>query len=63
MTLAAGRPILALDMFEHAYQMDYGARPAAYVDAFMQGMRWDNAAALYERYSKSKPDVSVANRP
>src|SRR3954470_959067 len=24
MTLAGGRPILALDMFEHAYQMDYG---------------------------------------
>jgi Fe-Mn family superoxide dismutase len=52
MTLAGGRPILALDMFEHAYQMDYGAKAAAYVDAFMQGIRWDNAAGLYERYSK-----------
>jgi len=52
MTLANGRPILALDMYEHAYQMDYGARAAAYVDAFMQIIRWDNAAALFERYSK-----------
>ena len=52
MTLANGRPILALDMYEHAYQMDYGARAAAYVDAFMQIVRWDNAAALFERYSK-----------
>jgi Fe-Mn family superoxide dismutase len=52
MTLANGRPILALDMYEHAYQMDYGARAAAYVDTFMQGIRWDNVAALYERYSK-----------
>jgi len=52
MTLAGGRPILALDMYEHAYQMDYGAKAAAYVDAFMQGIRWDNAAGLYERYSK-----------
>lgn len=52
MTLANGRPILALDMYEHAYQMDYGARAAAYVDAFMQGIRWDNVAALHERYSK-----------
>ena len=52
MTLAGGRPILALDMYEHAYQMDYGARAAAYVDTFMQGIRWSNAAALYERYSK-----------
>jgi Fe-Mn family superoxide dismutase len=52
MTLAGGRPILALDMYEHAYQMDYGAKAAAYVDAFMQGIRWSNTAALYERYSK-----------
>jgi len=52
MTLANGRPVLALDMYEHAYQMDYGARAAAYVDAFMQVIRWDNAGALFERYSK-----------
>ena len=52
MTLAGGRPILALDMYEHAYQMDYGAKAAAYVDAFVQAIRWDNAATLLERYSK-----------
>jgi Fe-Mn family superoxide dismutase len=52
MTLAGGRPILALDMYEHAYQMDYGARAAAYVDAFMQGIRWSNAATLYERFAR-----------
>ena len=51
-SLANGRPILALDMYEHAYHMDYGARAAAYVDAVMQVIRWDNAAQLYERYSK-----------
>ena len=52
MTLAGGRPILALDMYEHAYQMDYGARAAAYVDTFMQNIRWANAQALFERYAK-----------
>ncbi len=52
MTLAGGRPLLALDMFEHAYAMDYGAKTAAYVDAVMQAIRWDNATALYEKYSK-----------
>jgi len=52
MTIAGGRPILALDMYEHAYHMDYGAKAAAYVDAFMQGIRWSNAATLFERYSK-----------
>src|SRR5690349_11320077 len=40
MTLANGRPILALDMFEHAYAMDYGAAAAKYVDSFMQSVRW-----------------------
>ena len=45
-------PILALDMYEHAYQMDYGARAAAYVDAFMQNIRWANAQGLFERYAK-----------
>ena len=52
MTLANGRPILALDMYEHAYQMDYGAKAAGYVDAVMQAIRWDNAAALFEKYAK-----------
>ena len=52
MTVSGGRPILALDMFEHAYQMDYGAKAAAYVDAFMQGIRWDTVAARFETYSK-----------
>jgi len=51
-TLAGGHPVLVLDMYEHAYHMDYGARAAAYVDAFMQVIRWDNVAALYERYAK-----------
>jgi superoxide dismutase, Fe-Mn family len=51
-TLAGGRPILALDMYEHAYAMDYGAKAAAYVDAFMAAIRWDNAARLHDRYSQ-----------
>ncbi len=49
-TLAGGRPVLVLDMYEHAYHMDYGAKAAAYVDAYMEAIRWDNAGKLYERY-------------
>lgn len=41
--LAAGAPLLALDMYEHAYAMDYGARATAYVDAFMKAMSWGEA--------------------
>ncbi len=41
-TLAGGQPILALDMYEHSYHIDYGARTAAYVDAFMAAINWPN---------------------
>ncbi len=51
--LAGGRPILALDMYEHAYHMDYGAKAAAYVDAFMAAIRWENAARLYDEYGRA----------
>lgn len=47
MTVADGVPILALDMYEHAYHMDYGAKAGAYVDAFMGAINWGNAAAAY----------------
>jgi superoxide dismutase len=30
--LAGGQPILALDMYEHSYHIDYGAKAATYVD-------------------------------
>ena len=50
--LAGGRPVLALDMCEHAYHMDYGAAAARYVDVFMEAIRWDNASKLFERYSR-----------
>ena len=43
--------VLVLDMYEHAYHMDYGAAAARYVDAFMEAIRWDNAVKLYEQYS------------
>jgi Fe-Mn family superoxide dismutase len=34
-TLAGCVPVLALDMYEHSYHIDFGARAAAYVDAIM----------------------------
>jgi superoxide dismutase, Fe-Mn family len=51
-TLAGGRPVLVLDMYEHAYHMDYGAAAARYVDTYMEAIKWDNAARLYEQYSR-----------
>ncbi|MDB5605918.1 MAG: hypothetical protein JWP25_2818 [Bradyrhizobium sp.] len=51
-TLAGGRPVLVLDMYEHAYHMDYGAAAARYVDIYMEAIKWDNAAKLYDQYSR-----------
>jgi Fe-Mn family superoxide dismutase len=46
-TLAGGCPVLALDMYEHSYHIDYGATAAAYVDAFMAAINWENVAQAY----------------
>ena len=45
--LAGGVPILALDMYEHAYHIDFGANAKAYIDAFMRNTDWK---AVEERY-------------
>ncbi len=52
-TLAGGTPIVAMDMYEHAYQIDFGAKAASYVDTFMKVIRWQNADRLYEQVSRA----------
>ena len=52
-TLAGGTPIVAMDMYEHAYQMDFGAKAGSYVDVFMKVIRWANADRLYEEASRT----------
>ena len=49
--LAGGAPLMALDMYEHAYHMDYGAKAAAYVDAVMKAMSWRHANEAFRRAS------------
>src|SRR6187551_1541959 len=39
------RPVLVMDMYEHAYQMDYGAAAAKYIDAFFANIHWDAVAS------------------
>jgi Fe-Mn family superoxide dismutase len=48
-TLAGCTPILALDMYEHAYAMDYGAKAGDYVETFMRSIAWANADRLAAR--------------
>lgn len=47
MTMASGTPILALDMYEHAYHMDYGTQAAKYVDAVLANLDWETIDARY----------------
>lgn len=49
MALAASTPILVLDMYEHAYAIDYGAKAAAYVDAFMGTVNWASADGRFAK--------------
>ena len=52
-TLADSTPILGLDMYEHSYHMDYGAKAATYVETYMAAIRWGNADRLHAGLSKS----------
>lgn len=42
-----GVPLIALDMYEHSYHMDYGTAAARYVDAFMANLDWEIIDARY----------------
>jgi superoxide dismutase, Fe-Mn family len=53
-TLAGGTPILALDMYEHSYHIDFGAKVATYVDTFMAAIRWNNTENLFSALTKGR---------
>jgi superoxide dismutase, Fe-Mn family len=51
-TLAGGIPVLALDMYEHSYHIDFGAKAASYVDTFMSAIHWSNADRLFSELGR-----------
>ena len=46
-SIPGASPILALDMYEHAYHIDFGANARAYIDAFMRNIDWKSVEARY----------------
>jgi Fe-Mn family superoxide dismutase len=52
---AATVPILVLDMYEHSYQMDYGAAAPAYLDAFFRNLQWETVASRLDTGLKLLP--------
>ena len=52
-------PLLGIDMYEHAYAMDYGAGAAAYVDAVFTNLQWETVDARYRRAVKAHAALST----
>jgi Fe-Mn family superoxide dismutase len=50
---AFSAPVLVMDMYEHAYAIDYGAAAAKYIDAFFQNIQWDEVQRRMERAQKA----------
>ena len=50
---AFSQPLLVMDMYEHAYAIDYGAAAAKYIDAFFQNIQWDEVHRRLERAQKA----------
>jgi Fe-Mn family superoxide dismutase len=38
--LCGAKPILVMDVFEHAYMVDYGLKKADYIEAFVKAIDW-----------------------
>lgn len=47
--LAGCKPLLVLDVFEHAYMLDYGLKRADYIEAFFKAISWQVAE---DRFNK-----------
>ncbi len=53
--VASGVPILALDMYEHAYHMDFGANAKAYAETFLRNVSWKVVQNLYDDAAQVSP--------
>ena len=54
-SIAGGVPILALDMYEHAFHLEFGANAGAYIAAFMRNIDWSAVKERFEDAIKVAP--------
>lgn len=50
--LAGATPLLVMDVFEHAYMVDYGLKKADYINAFMKALDWEEVEKRLEGIMK-----------
>lgn len=53
-------PLLMLDMWEHAFYLDYKNVKGSYVDAWWNVVNWDDVAKRYQRAKDSFTELIVA---
>lgn len=58
--LATSVPLLVLDMYEHSYQIDFGAAVAKYLDAFFANVNWDEVNRRLERAQRASAAIRGA---
>jgi superoxide dismutase, Fe-Mn family len=54
-------PLVALDVYEHAYMIDYGVARADYIDSFFKNLNWDAAEKYAEKIGITNWNSSMAN--
>ncbi len=53
-------PLVALDVYEHAYMIDYGVARADYIEAFFKNINWDAAESLVTKTAMDKAGNNFA---
>ena len=52
--LSGAFPILVMDVFEHAFMIDYGLKRADYIEAFFKAVDWSSVAKRFDEALKWK---------
>jgi Fe-Mn family superoxide dismutase len=47
-------PVIVLDMYEHAYFIDYGSDRKIYIEDYLKNLNWNSANQIYAKIAKSK---------
>lgn len=54
-------PVFVMDVYEHAYTIDFGVKRAPYIDAFMKNAKWSVAEQRLERIDMKQIEKQAAS--